>query len=297
MNTIIKFLKPQNESDIEDENEENVEIDLSSDDIKIKDSSILTNFKFLFKQGKKTVYEVNARTLINNSSIWELNRPIDIDFVQKMYEAMIHEKKTTNDVTIYSTISAFYDRDKNKISIFDGQHRLKAIQMFYKNKDFFSHPLNLIIDMYESTNKDTQELIQMYLDLNKTKVQIEEQLPSKEKESLSNIICKHFNKNAYNISTSNAHRPKLFIKDITDYIYTHDKLRLLNSDEVIKYLDFINEKFSEMSFEQIFKKEYKTNKEKCEAFYNRANNIGFFLGLRKKNKSKLDWNDITQLFF
>jgi hypothetical protein len=51
-----------------------------------------------------------------------------------------------------------------------------------------------------------------------------------------------------------------------------------------------------MSFEQIFKKEYKSDKEKCESFFNKANQTGFFLALRKKIKSKLDWDEFTSSF-
>lgn len=254
----------------------------------INNTNILHNFNLLCVHGSRTFYEVSARILLNNCDIWYLNRPLNQEHVDEIHKAMCLEKNKTGKITMYGIISIFHNIDNNTLSVFDGQHRISAIKMLLEHDPTVN--FNIVVDVYENNNKSDEELINIYAKLNGTsKPQEEKFLPTQYKATLSRRIEKHFNNKFLCIRESKTQRPYLQIKIITDFIYTNEKIQNLileNSssisiEKIISILDFINNKISHMTMEEVFQKEYKTNPSFCKKALGKSRENGVFFRFKR----------------
>jgi hypothetical protein len=247
-------------------------------------------FQHICTQGIKSSYLVDSRILINNSTIWTLNRPLNGSHLDKLFKAMDDEYKKTGTVTVYSTISVFYNIHKNSLSIFDGQHRVSALSDMM---DKYNCTFSIIVDVYKNSTSETSEQIKNFLKTNDVLGQDVEYRPTIKKESLICMIQSEFNKlRKIRIKETKSNRPYLYIKDLTDFIQTTPKLQNLSHEDIIKLLKQINDKMSKMSMQELFKAEWRKSPKVCLSMFEKAEKLGFFLALRQKNKHRLDWNDL-----
>ena len=250
---------------------------------------VLSNFRYIGTYGKKQIFEANARQLINNSSMWSLNRPLDHEHVNQIYHAMLFEKEKTNKITMFGSLSFFYDKKKDTLSQIDGMHRITALQRILDNDKTIS--INLVIDVYTSEDETDNKLIELFSTLNHVKPQLEETLPTKEKETLLHKILSYYNKKFECIKEKRCQRPCIEAKVLMDWI--HENIKEKTYEEIIELLDEINIKFSRMSMKDIFKNELIIKRESCNIFFKKAEQKGFWLGMRQKKKNGcLDWDDM-----
>lgn len=230
--------------------------------------------------GKKSLYITRAKLLFYNDKviIWELNRPLDLEHMNKIRASFDSEYKESGDITVYGSIGLFKHEECYKI--FDGQHRLEALRNFLNDHSTFNPELTL--EVYE-----TNDPIALFTNLNHVKIQEQKHKPSAKKEQLSKALQDKYGDLIKN--TNRTTRPRIILKAIIDTINTSN---LVDEpvDKIMTELEGYNTELSELSIDRLFGKEYEKNPKLCHKIYDEAAKLKFYLGVRPLKQGKLDWS-------
>jgi len=227
--------------------------------------------------------KMNYRSLIHFTQNWIHNRLLSIEKVDELYE----EIKSNN--KFGWSLSAFQDLSNNEIKILDGQHRREAIKKYLElNDDDMSNNDEIIIWLYDIKNEidNEDEIIELFIKLNKNEPIDLSQLPSKRKHNLFKMIINEpcFKKAIRESEAVNEARSpyisKKQIKNIIDIII--NKYPELSNEEILLKMKQINNKISIMANvenveEQLFRR--RLNKKEKEII-DKCFEIKFYLNIK-----------------
>jgi hypothetical protein len=145
------------------------------------------NFEIIYtKNDNLRLIKMNYRQLIQYTQSWIYNRSLSLEKVNDLYDEI-----SKNSANISWTLYAFYDNSKNEIKLLDGQHRREAIIKYLELNDLnMSNNDDIFIWLYYIENEEIneEEIIELFIKLNKNEPINFSQLPSKRKMNLFKLI-------------------------------------------------------------------------------------------------------------
>ena len=254
------------------------------------------NFEIIYtKNDNLRLIKMNYRQLIQYTQSWIYNRSLSLEKVNDLYDEI-----SKNSANISWTLYAFYDNSKNEIKLLDGQHRREAIIKYLELNDLnMSNNDDIFIWLYYIENEEIneEEIIELFIKLNKNEPIDFSQIPSKRKMNLFKLIKNEplFKKAIrQNPNTMVAYSPYISqkqIKNIIDIIL--NKYPLLSNEDILQKMKEMNNKISIMARidnveEQLFnKKMTKNDKEIIEECFE----IKFYLNIKKSIYDNFKWID------
>jgi hypothetical protein len=239
--------------------------------------------------------KINYRNLIHYTQNWIYNRSLSIEKVDELYEEI-----KSNSSKIGWTLYAFRDISNNEIKILDGQHRREAIKKYLELNDLdISNNDEILIWLYDINNEEMneEEIVDLFIKLNKNEPIDLSQLPSKRKINLFNLIInepcfkKAIRANPNTIEAYSPYISKKQIKNIIDLIL--NKYSQLSNKEILLKMKEMNNKISIMATienveEQLFKRRLnKKEKEIIEECFE----IKFYLNIKNSIYDNFKWID------
>ena len=229
-----------------------------------------------------SLYKIDFRTLIINIGHWSYNRPLKKEIINNLYENI----KNNN---ISWILSAVKEKENDNIYLIDGQHRLEAIKKIIDediemkiNKYFYVN-----IYSFDNIDEDFDYINELFIKINSNTPLENINFPSSFTSKLINEIIKDpvLSKGiSTNPKTHRANQPYIHKKTLNEILnISHSIIKDIDINVIITNLKFANNRLSIMPFDEIYFNSNKTDIQINKNNWNKAKEVGFFLGLKDCN--------------
>lgn len=229
-----------------------------------------------------SLYKIDFRTLIVNVGHWSYNRPLKLDIINNLYENI-------NNNNISWVLSAVKEKESDIIYLIDGQHRLEAIKKIIDEDIDMKINKYLYVNIYSVDNidEDFEYIKELFIKINSNSPLENFQFPSTFTAKLIKEIIKDpvLSKGiSTNPKTHSAHQPMIHKKTLNEILnISYSIIKDIDINLIITNLKFANNRLSIMPFDEIYLNCSKSDNEKNRHNWNKAKELGFFLGLKDCN--------------
>lgn len=229
-----------------------------------------------------SLYKIDFRTLITIIGHWSYNRPLKKEHINDLYKNI----KNNNISWVFSAVK---EKDNDNIYLIDGQHRLEAIKKIIDEDIDMKINKYLYVNIYSVDNidEDFEYIKELFIKINFNSPLENFQFPSSFSAKLIKEIIKDpvLSKGiSTNPKTHSAHQPMIHKKTLNEILnISHSIIKDIDINLIITNLKIANNRLSIMTFDDIYFNCNKTDIEKNKNNWNKAKEIGFFLGLKDCN--------------
>jgi len=244
----------------EDSEDDNTKIYDSDDDVYIP------KYDILWTRGNNTFATIKINDFIR-IPCWAYNRHLDYLRVKQLEKGILESQYVHGIFTIA--------RKEDKMYIIDGQHRHRALQNLYENKDNISvADIPIIISIYDLNND--AEIVELFKKVNNTKPLDPKETPDAVIINVVNELGKQYPK-AIHFDRNKTVYPYILAKELQEKIRTIN-IENITTDMLLKEIRKLNFKWSTISPTKI--PNVKTPL--TQGAVNKARTSGFYLGLDTK---------------
>ena len=237
------------------------------------------------RQDKKYIYNPQVHIFLQSTQIWELNRPLDDMHIRNILECWEAEFIAKGWITVFGTFVVVVDDVGNKLVI-DGQHRTECLRRLVKKCPQIN-ATRLLVEVFYTEEGGIDEIIGLFQKINNLKPQEPKTNEAfRDVDILLKIIKKKFP--GCIKDSKSAHRPHATSKQIKDTLWNKGMLSK-TENEILDYLDEVNKKLRDTNMDTIFGSERTKDPKKCLRIMEKANELGFYLSLRKPKNGMLVW--------
>lgn len=237
-------------------------------------------YKEIDKNEKSYLYKIDFRTLLSITNHWTYNRPLNENIINKLYENI----KINN---INWILSAVRENDNDNIYLIDGQHRFEAIKKIINEDNDMKINKFVYVNIYSINNieEDFNYIKELFIKINSNTPLENINIPY----NINDILIKEILKNpilskgiSLNPKTHSAHQPMIHKKTLNEiFSNLNSIIKDIDIQTIINNIKYANNQLSIMSFDKMY---YNTNKTEIDKNnWNKAKEIGFFLGLKNCN--------------
>lgn len=230
-----------------------------------------------------SLYKIDFRTLIRIIGHWSYNRPLNKDHIDGLY-------KNIKNNNISWVLSAVTEKGNNdQIYLIDGQHRFEAIKKIIDEDLDMKINKFVYVNIYSVDNidEDFEYIKELFIKINLNSPLENFQFPCSFSANLIKEIIKDpvLSKGiSTNPKTHSAHQPMIHKKTLNEILnISHSIIKNIDINLIINNLKYANNRLSIMTFDNIYLNCNKSDIEKNKNNWNKAKEIGFFLGLKDCN--------------
>ena len=227
-----------------------------------------------------SLYKIDFRTLIIKIGNWSYNRPLKKEIIDDLYKNI----KNNNINWILSAVKE-KDNDDN-IYLIDGQHRLEAIKKIIEEDIDMKINKYVYVTIYSVDNidEDFDYINELFIKINSNTPLEKFEFPSTFTAKLIKEIIKDPVLSigiSINPKTHSAHQPMIHKKTLNEILnISHSVIKGIDINTIVNNLKFANNRLSIMKFEKIYFNCNKIDNEKNKSNWNKAKELGFYLGLK-----------------
>lgn len=236
-------------------------------------------------------YHEDARHAVANITSWSFNRTLNLAHKDSIKKAI---KKNSITPHLMGTIQVVRDK-KKQIRVINGQHRLKAIEEIFKDDVDMKYSFKIMFEVYDLEISDLEDVTEDQKDIDTLFKTANHTLNFELKDDI-NILCRDIVRFAKKDPILGAgiddtkpdgkkvHRPKILMKDLYEVLKSGYPNGGWNMDahDIVTRIKEINNHISNMSNDQIFGVQTKTERNKVLSQLKRARDSNFFLNLKSK---------------
>ena len=229
-----------------------------------------------------SLYKIDFRTLIRNIGHWSYNRPLKKEIIDNLY-------KNIKNNNISWILSAVKEKDNDNIYLIDGQHRLEAIRKIIDEDNDRKINKYLYVNIYyvDNIDEDFEYIKELFIKINSNTPLENFDFPSSFSAKLIREIIRDPVLSigiSTNPKTHSAHQPMIHKKTLNEYLnISYSIIKDIDINLIINNLKFANNRLSIMTFDKIYYNCNKADIEKNKNNWNKANELGFYLGLKDCN--------------
>jgi len=228
-----------------------------------------------------SLYKIDFRTLITMIGHWSFNRPLKKEIINNLYENI----KNNNINWILSAVSEKENNDN--IYLIDGQHRLEAIKKIIDEDIDMKINKFVYVNIYyvDNIDEDFEYIKELFVKINSNTPLENIEFPSTFTAKLIKEIIRDpvLSKGiSTNPKTHSAHQPMIHKKTLNEILnISHSIIKDIDINIIINNLKYANNRLSIMTFDKLYLNTNKNDTDKNN--WNKAKELGFFLGLKNCN--------------
>jgi len=233
----------------------------------------------LYNNDSVSYFISDARTIVNNIPVYYANRQLCPSHVNVLEDSL------KNDKHIIGSMKIMIDAKKEG-RIFDGQHRVKALnQIFSKDASF---NMDVLVEVYKVTNFDEEKALDLFARANTVKNVSSTDLPNSKAHKITVYFATKYPDVFKEVVEGRTKLNRPCINKREFYLCLKEQLTNISKDQ--KYneeaykADVIIEAIERMNRDAGQKKMSEFKKKVTQPMYDKAKKYGFYLGLESLEK-------------
>lgn len=235
--------------------------------------------KLIYTNGCVSYYISDARDLCLNVIVWSSNRNLNQQHINSL------EKDIRLSKTIIGSFKLVRDK-KDQIRLFDGQHRLYALQNILKTDTNFH--MEILIELYDIDDIDSSKAIQLFSQANNVKSVAIADMPNIIAHETVKQLSELFPNAIREVDIGKkVNRPniskRMLYEQIKSIIEENSQRNLLEGDNNYpKTIKELIDSIKRMNLTYSLRKMEQFRPAVTQAMYKKAKSSGFYLGLDKE---------------